>query len=167
MDMKTIQINNRHFLYVGSLFARKGEHVVTTVLGSCVSVCLWDPVLKIGGINHYLLPLWNGEGLPTPKYGNIAITKLIDKMYTLGARKGSLQAKIFGGSSTNSNAVGLLNVSERNIMIAKDVLKDNGIPIISSDVGGNLGRKIIFHSNSGSVLVKKILYRANTSQHYR
>ena len=75
-----------HYLYPGELFVHREPHVVSTVLGSCISVCLWDPERRLGGINHFLLPLWNGEGLPTPKYGNIAISRLIEKMEALGAQ---------------------------------------------------------------------------------
>ena len=95
--MEVKEAEKTHFLYPGALYAQKGECVVSTILGSCVSVCLWDPLLKIGGINHYMLALWNGEGLPSPKYGNIAITKLIEKMLSLGRRKGDLKAMVFGG----------------------------------------------------------------------
>ena len=70
----------RHYLYPGTLFVHRQPHRITTVLGSCVSVCLWNQTARLGGINHYLLPLWNGEGLQTPKYGNIAIVKLIDQV---------------------------------------------------------------------------------------
>ena len=85
----------QHYLYPSALFASARPHKVVTVLGSCVSVCLWDPFLRIGGINHYMLPLWNGEGLASPKYGNIAIEKLIERMLYLGSRKSNLQAKIW------------------------------------------------------------------------
>lgn len=130
--------------------------MVTTVLGSCISVCLWDPVTGTGGINHYMLPLWNGEGLPSPKYGNIAIRKLIDKMLLLGCRKENLKAKVFGGGAVMQTSGGLLNVGERNIMLAEDLLAEESIPIVSKDVGGDYGRKLIFCTASGTVLVKKI-----------
>ncbi|MBF0564056.1 MAG: chemotaxis protein CheD [Nitrospirae bacterium] len=145
-----------HFLYPGTIYAERHVATITTILGSCISVCLWDPVLKIGGMNHYLLPLWNGEGLPSPKYGNIAITKLIEKVLSFGSNKRSLKAKVFGGASIMQQTSGLLNVGERNIIIAEDVLADEGISIISSDVGGPLGRKIIFKTDTGGVLVKKV-----------
>ena len=70
----------KHYLYPGALFINKRAYYVTTILGSCVAVCIYDRRLKIGGINHYLLPLWNGDGLPSPKFGNIAIKQLISKM---------------------------------------------------------------------------------------
>src|SRR6056297_2647363 len=91
MELKT------HFLYPSTLFASKTPYLVNTILGSCVAVCMYDPVLKIGGINHYMLPLWNGEGLASPKYGNIAIEKLLEKLKSFGSKKYNIKAKIFGG----------------------------------------------------------------------
>ena len=154
--METVISQKEHYLYPGALFAQKGEHIVTTILGSCVAVCLWDPVLHIGGINHYMLALWNGEGLPSPKYGNIAIAKLIEKILGLGSRKENLKAKVFGGGEVLQSSSGILNVSQRNIELAKQMLQQEKIPILSSDVGGNLGRKLKFNTETGKVLLKKI-----------
>lgn len=144
----------RHYLYPGTLFAHREPHVVTTVLGSCVSVCLWDASLRIGGINHYLLPLWNGEGLPTPKYGNIAIAKLIEKIQSLGAGS-KLVAKVFGGASMWEKTDGLLAIGQRNCELAIELLEQHRIPVVSSDLGGSVGRKIIFHTDNGTVLLKR------------
>lgn len=155
-NMKPEERKKNHFLYQSAIFARREAHLVTTILGSCVSVCLWDPVLRVGGINHYLLPLWNGDGLASPKFGNIAIERLIKKMVDIGCGKKNLKSKIFGGASVITNAKGLINIGERNISLAEDMLREEKIAIISKDVGGSLGRKIIFDTGSGSVLVKKI-----------
>ena len=144
----------RHYLYPGTLFAHRQPHLVTTVLGSCVSVCLWDSAVKVGGINHYLLPLWNGEGLPTPKYGNIAIGKLIEKVQALGAGS-KLVAKVFGGASMWEKTDGLLAIGQRNIELALEMLEQHRIPVISRDLGGPVGRKIIFHTADGTVLLKR------------
>ena len=94
--MNGLTNNNSHFLLPGNLFVHEEEYTVLTVLGSCISVCLWDPRRKIGGINHYMLPFWNGEGLASPRFGNIAIIKLIEKMLAHGADRHNLQAKVFG-----------------------------------------------------------------------
>lgn len=144
----------RHYLYPGTLFAHREPHQVTTVLGSCVSVCLWDSSVKVGGINHYLLPLWNGEGLPTPKYGNIAIVKLIEKVQALGAGS-KLIAKVFGGASMWEKTDGLLAIGQRNIELAIELLEQHRIPVVGRDVGGGVGRKIIFHTGEGTVLLKR------------
>jgi chemotaxis protein CheD len=149
-------IVKEYYLYPSAIFAHRDPHRVTTVLGSCVSVCLWDPVLKIGGINHYMLPLWNGEGLASPKFGNIAISKLIEKMLLFGSSQRDLKAKIFGGGTVLRSPRGILNVGERNISYARDALREEGIPIIGSDVGGSRGRKIIYNTGNGSVMMKKL-----------
>ena len=147
----------KKYLTVGDIFAKAEAYEIVTVLGSCVSVCLWDNRLKIGGMNHYMLPLWNGEGLASPKYGSIAINKLIQRMIAFGSRKEHLIAKVFGGASviTNNNK-GLWNVGERNVIVAQDMLEDDGIPVVSADTGGILGRKILFDTLTGRVLVKKL-----------
>ena len=102
----------QYFLYPSSLFVSKEPYVVKTILGSCVAICIWDKRLKIGGMNHYMLPNWNGNDLASPKYGNIAIDKLINKLLLLGSKKEDLIAKIFGGGDmlegkqTNSYLIG-------------------------------------------------------------
>jgi len=144
-----------HYLYPGGIFADPRPHRVTTVLGSCVSVCLWDRVRGVGGINHYLLPLWNGDGLPTPRYGNIAIAALIDRMLALKCSRENLRAKLFGGAAMWENPNGLLAVGERNIELARRQLAEAGIPVIASDLGGDAGRKIIFDTASGAVLLRR------------
>jgi chemotaxis protein CheD len=144
-----------HYLYPGGIFADPRPHRVTTILGSCVSVCLWDKVRGVGGINHYLLPLWNGDGLPTPRYGNIAIDALFDRMLALGCSRENLRAKLFGGAAMWENPNGLLAVGERNIELARRQLAECGIPVIASDLGGDAGRKIIFDTASGSVLLRR------------
>lgn len=145
----------RHYLYPGTIFVHRQPHLVTTVLGSCVSVCLWNQAAQLGGINHYLLPLWNGEGLPTPKYGNIAIAKLVEKVQSLSNPGDKLVAKVFGGASMWETTVGLLAIGQRNIEFAIEALEQYRIPIVSSDLGGQQGRKLIFNSCDGTVLLRR------------
>lgn len=138
------------------LVAQRDELEVSTVLGSCVAVCLWDPQLAFGGMNHYMLPLWNGEGLPTPKYGNVAIGKLVGRMLDLGSRKERLVAKCFGGASVIRDATGRMQIGKRNIAVAEELLEIHGIPIVASDLGGTRGLKIIFNTKSGVVLAGRL-----------
>lgn len=145
-----------HFLYPATLFAHKEPHIVSTILGSCVAVCLWDPALQIGGINHYMLPLWNGQGLASPKYGNIAIEKLIERMLQMGSKKANLKAKVFGGGEVIETQISHFQIGERNIVLAMEALKEGKIPIISQSVGGKLGRKIQYNTQTGAVLHKFI-----------
>lgn len=134
------------------LHVAKEPMEIMTVLGSCVAVCLWDQKCKVAGINHYLLPLWNGEGFKSLKYGNVSITKLIEEMISNGASKNNLVAKIFGGATINLSSA--FSIGDRNILIAEDLLADYRIPIVARDVGGAQGRKVIISSVDGSVYVK-------------
>lgn len=129
---------------------------MTTVLGSCVSVCLWDPVRRMGGINHYMLPLWNGEGLASPKYGTIAIPKLIEVMQDLGSKRGDLVAKVFGGGEILRVTNGIMNIGQRNVEFGLKALEEEHIPVLVKNVLGLQGRKIIFNTGDGSVLMKKL-----------
>lgn len=146
----------KHFLYPAALFASKKPYQVSTILGSCVAVCLWDPILKFGGINHYMLPLWNGQGLASPRYGNIAIEKLIDKMVAIGSTKKKLRAKVFGGAEVITTSINQFHIGERNIAIAREILENEKIPIVSSSVGGKRGRKIVYITKTGEVLQRYI-----------
>jgi len=145
-----------HYLYPSNIFIGIDPCLINTVLGSCVAVCLWDIKLKIGGMNHYMLPLWNGQGHPSPKYGNIAIPKMIKKMASLGSNPNSLNAKIFGGGDILETNHDFFHIGSRNIQIAVEMLQDANIPIIGKSVGGTLGRKIQFDTKTGTVRQKMI-----------
>ena len=140
-----------HFLYPSAIYASKEPTQISTILGSCVAVCLWDKVLNYGGMCHYMLPYWNGEGLASPKYGNIAIEKLLEKMYFFGSNKANIVAKVFGGGEVIDVKLALFYIGERNIKLALEMLAEQKINIVSSSVGGKLGRKIIFYTHTGIV----------------
>lgn len=140
-----------HFLYPAAIFASNEPYQVNTILGSCVAVCFWDASTKVGGMCHYMLPYWNGEGLASPKYGNIAIEKLLEKMYSLGSKKINIIAKVFGGGDVLETKNPQFHIGERNIKLANDMLEETKIRVVSSSVGGKLGRKIIFYTHTGEV----------------
>jgi len=142
-------------LYPAALFVSPKPHLVTTVLGTCVAVCLWDSVLHIGGINHYMLPYWNGDGLASPKYGNIAMERLYKKMVTIGAKPNTMVAKVFGGK-INESGNSVFNIGEKNIKLAFDFLADVNIKVKAQSVGGPHGRKLQFMSQTGEVRMKYI-----------
>ena len=105
-----------------------------------------------------MLPLWNGEGLASAKYGNIAMERLIAEMKRKGATKNTMQAKIFGGA----NLVNLtMNVGERNEAIAKKILEEEGIEVVAQSIGGTKGRKILFDTNNGVVQMRYIQSTSN------
>ncbi len=140
-----------HFLFPSTIFVSKEPYMVSTILGSCVAVCLHDRILNIGGINHYMLPLWNGDGLATPKFGNIAIQRLVDEMIKQGALRHNLIAKIFGGGDVLGAKVNF-NIGARNVEMAETMLQELHISIVSKNVLGNRGRKIVFDTCSGTVM---------------
>jgi chemotaxis protein CheD len=145
-----------YYLYPSNIFAHREPHKVTTVLGSCVSVCLFDTVRKMGGINHYMLPLWNGDGLASPRYGNIAIEKLIEKLEHFGCSTRNMKAKVFGGGDVIGITHGMLSIGERNIELARDMLGEIHIPIVAMDVGGRNGRRVVFNTGTGRALMKRL-----------
>lgn len=159
LTMKSFSLQddiNTHYLYPSALFADKEPYLVDTILGSCVAVCLYDTVLKVGGINHYMLPLWNGTGLASPKYGNIAIEKLIEKLLSFGCKRENINAKIFGGGEVVETHNNMFRIGERNIETAENILKENKIKITGRSVGGKKGRKIRYNTHTGVVLMKYI-----------
>jgi len=142
------------FIYPAGLTVEKEPHILSTLLGSCVSVCLWDIKMKFGGMNHFILPLWNGTGLASPKFGNIAIEVLIDKMKLLGSHKENMVAKIFGGASMLNSQSQTYNIGMRNVELAQSMLSTAGINIIASSIGGVKGRKVLFNTNTGDAFLK-------------
>jgi chemotaxis protein CheD len=145
-----------YYLYPANLFAPKEHYLINTLLGSCIAICMYDPISQTGGMNHYMLPLWNGEGLASPKYGNIAIEKLLDNLQKNGAKKQNIIAKVFGGGEVIESQHHYFNIGQRNIEVAHKMLKDLHIPIKGESTGGKLGRKIQFDTLSGSVKMKYI-----------
>jgi len=145
-----------HFLYPSTLFACREPFIVNTILGSCVAVCFYDTVWKFGGINHYMLPFWNGQGLASPKFGNIAINKLLEKMLVLGSNQKNIIAKVFGGGNILEGSTSQFMIGDRNVAVARDMLMELKIQIVSQSVGGTLGRKIQFNIATGEVKQRMI-----------
>src|SRR4029077_14687460 len=88
---------NSHFLHAGQVFVSAEGQSVVLILGSCVAVCIWDPANGIGGATHYLLPSWDGKGGQSPRYGDVAVSVLLQKLLEAGADRGQLRARVFGG----------------------------------------------------------------------
>lgn len=141
----------------------KAPDALTTLgLGSCIGACLYDPVVKIAGMVHYMLPdstkIKSNQNIA--KFGDTGIRELIRLMEEAGARKSRIVAKIAGGArmfavSASVNLHGL-NVGENNIEAARLNLSENGIAIIAEDVGLNYGRTIEFYAEDGSLTIKAV-----------
>lgn len=143
----------KKFIHSGQLYVAARPSYIHTVLGSCIAVCLYDSKMNISGMNHYLLPLWNNDGLQSPKYGNIAIPKLIEGMEAVGCSKKDMIAKVFGGASPNDmhHTSENMMIGKRNYQIAVDILQQYNIKIVAQDMGGIRGRKIVMDSITGKI----------------
>ena len=147
----------RVYLQPGQLYASAQPSAVTTVLGSCVAICLWDPLTSVGGMNHYLLPFFAGAGRGTPRFGNVAMAQLLERLQALGASRNRLQAKVFGGACVlEAFQAREGHLGEKNAGVALKLLDELGIPVVSRDVGGRSGRKLIFHTDLGNAWVAKL-----------
>jgi chemotaxis protein CheD len=141
----------------GEYFVTTTDMLLVTVLGSCVSACIRDKTKGIGGMNHFMLAD-SGEAGPnssSARYGTYAMEILINHLIKLGARRDSLEAKIFGGGRVMA-ALSSSNVGERNCSFVLDFLRTEGIPVSARDLLDVYPRKVYFFPNTGRVLVKKL-----------
>ena len=148
-------------IHPGEYYATPDDAVISTVLGSCVAVGLFDTEAGAGGLNHFMLARdYRGTGLirsPDARYGMYAMELLVNELLKIGARRAALRAKVFGGGSVLRFADGSgTRIPGGNIEFAFDYLGKEGIPVIASDVGGKEPRKIFFFARTGKVLLKRI-----------
>jgi len=143
-----------YFLEPGYIFCLSAPATVHTVVGSCVSVCLWDAALAIGAMNHFLYPVARSEHDATPRYGNVATAELIRMMAECGSRREDLRAQIVGGARPEPGPG--LSLGDRNVAAARSVLKKAGIHVVSEDTGGHMGRKVAFDTGTGHLIVLKV-----------
>lgn len=126
---------------------------LSTLLGSCVAACLYDPEVPVGGLNHFLLP----EGKETLLYGNHAMEVLLNAILARGGRRRSIVAKIFGGARMVAQATSpIVNVGQRNIAFVRAYLAKEEFPLLSEDVGGMEARRIWMHPTTGRVWVERL-----------
>ena len=140
----------------GEYFVADENMVIMTVLGSCIAACLWDSRARIGGMNHFMLPdgdLADASG----RYGSYAMELLINEMLKKGARRETLQAKIFGGAQVMHNFT-TMNVGERNTQFVLNYLHTERIPIVSEDVLDIYPRKVVFFPVTGKAMVKRLAH---------
>jgi len=151
--------SNAHFLHAGQVFVSAEPKSVALILGSCVGVCIWDPLNAIGGATHYMLPSWDGKGTASPRYGNVAVSILLQKLLGVGANRAQLRAKIFGGGclfdslrELNSNKE--QHLGSRNVEIALEMVAKAQIPVVSTIVSVDRGQRIVFRTDTGDVVVR-------------
>lgn len=153
---------DHHFQYnavkvlPGEYFVTGENIVICTVLGSCIAACLWDRTLGIGGMNHFMLPEGDSSDI-SGRYGSYAMEVLINEMIKLGARRESMQAKIFGGGQVMANFT-TMNVGERNTDFVTQYLQTERIPIVSEDVLDIYPRKVVYFPATGKAMVKRLAH---------
>lgn len=170
MNIQHHKNQQRITLAPGEYYVADEEVVLTTLLGSCVSACLYDPCNKIIGMNHFLLSSTHyARTLPVcatdaGRYGIHAMELLLNEMWRRGAGRGNLKAKAFGGSSmlkpVDSSTRSIYAVGEVNVRFIIEFLQNEKIPLVSSDLGGTVGRVIHFHAADFSVHVRKIIAKS-------
>lgn len=138
-----IHINQGEFA-VGS----DPDFVISTLLGSCVAVCLWDGKAGLGGMNHILLPRETGGAASGASFGVNAMELLINAIIKIGGDRNALTAKVFGGARM---VQGLSDIGNSNQQFVAEFLAAERIPCLSESTGGDLGRRVKFWPHSGKV----------------
>lgn len=154
-------VSSSHFVHAGQVFVSDEPTTILMILGSCVGVGVWDAVNAVGGATHYMLPNWDGKGVPSARYGSVAISILLQKLLEAGANRNNLRAKLFGGgclfgSKRELNSNKETHLGARNVEIALELLTKARIPVVSTDVGLDRGQRIVFHTDTGETVVKSL-----------
>ena len=142
----------------GEYYATTRSMLIVTVLGSCVAACIRDRISGIGGMNHFMLPAISDFADPagsSARYGTYAMEILINHLLKMGARRQSLEAKIFGGGNVVKGFT-VSNVGERNAQFAHEYLLAENIPVVAEDLLDIYPRKVYFFPENGKVMVKKL-----------
>jgi chemotaxis protein CheD len=142
-------------LVAGEYLATAREVMLVTVLGSCIAACLHDPAVGIGGMNHFMLPDSNHGDGESARYGAYAMEMLINDLLKQGARRASLQAKVFGGGNVVPGLAGSA-IGDRNAEFALDYLAREEIPVVASDLMDVYPRRVHFFPRSGRVMVRRL-----------
>jgi chemotaxis protein CheD len=157
----------------GEYYVSRADEAISTVLGSCISACVRDPVRNVGGMNHFMLPedastgpnnwLDPAIGLAT-RYGSYAMESLINDLLKLGATRERLEVKVFGGGRVLS---GMTDVGARNISFVQGFLELEGYRIAAEDLGGTQPRKVVYFPASGRVKLRRLRPIENRSISHR
>jgi chemotaxis protein CheD len=145
----------------GEYYVTRSDEAITTVLGSCVSACIRDPLANVGGMNHFMLPEDNSVREPgrrapvvlSTRYGSHAMESLINDLLKIGAQRQRLEIKLFGGGRVLS---AMTDIGARNIDFVTNYLNLEHLPVDAQDVGGELPRKIVYFPTEGKVRVRKL-----------
>lgn len=153
----------------GQYYVSKNDELIATVLGSCISVCAYDRIAGIGGMNHFMLPLytdkhdesWGQTVISSEtRYGNFAMEHMINDIITNGGVKARLEIKVIGGGRVMEK---MTDVGLRNISFIYDYIANEHLQLVSEDVGDKYPRKVLFHVKTGKVKVRKLKKVNNTT----
>ena len=148
-------------LLPGEYYVTTTHEVIATVLGSCVSACIRDTRIGVGGMNHFMLPLdasqgtsaWGAAVSAATRYGNVAMERLINDILKLGGRRENLEIKLTGGGRVL--AAMSTDIGARNIDFVRQYVKDEGFNVVGEDLGDIYPRKVIYFPDTGKIRVKK------------
>jgi chemotaxis protein CheD len=146
----------------GEYFVTRNAEAVSTVLGSCVSACIRDSRLNVGGMNHFMLPLdasngesaWGEAVSSATRYGNVAMERLINEILKLGGRRQDLEIKLVGGGRVLSDMT--TDIGARNIEFVHDFMQQEGFKVLSEDLGDTFARRVIYFPQTGRMRVRKL-----------
>jgi len=142
------------YLHPGDWVASPDPLRISTVLGPCVAVCLWDPISGVGGMNHVVLPHRLGTSSGPAKLAGPGTRLLVERVLSLGAGREHLRAQLIGGACLHEESFGnVRHIGAQNVAAAQDVLRDHGIVVCRTDVGGTRGRKVVFYTGTGATEV--------------
>jgi len=139
----------------GDCYVSKDDEIIATVLGSCISACIRDPLAKVGGMNHFMLPYGprgDREGT-SARYGCFALEQLLNALYEHGARRERLEVKVFGGGRV---IPGLSDVGEGNIAFVRHFLSVERLPLLAEDVGDTCARRLRYYPRTGRASVQHL-----------
>jgi chemotaxis protein CheD len=157
-------------LLPGDFYVTCEDEVLDTVLGSCVSACIRNPRLRIGGMNHFMLPRPSGHGNDTwdslagraTRYGTASMEQLINRVLSAGGTRKDLEVKIFGGGKVLAS---LTDVGDHNVTFVREFLKHEGLRVASEDVGDTCPRHVQYFPISGRVRVRHLTARQDVATH--
>ena len=149
-------------LLPGEYYVTTAKELVTTVLGSCVSACVRDTRLGVGGMNHFMLPLdgskgtsaWGEAVSAATRYGNVAMERLINDILKVGGSRDRLELKLVGGARVLAELT--TDIGGRNIEFVRQYVHDEGYKVVGEDLGDVYARKVIYFPESGRIRVRKL-----------
>jgi chemotaxis protein CheD len=148
-------------LHPGDYYVAERGELIGTVLGSCVSACVRDRRLRVGGMNHFMLPadqsdgerVWGQSASAATRYGNVAMERLINEILKLGGQRRDLEVKLVGGGRMLDT---MSDVGARNIQFVREYVRTEGFCVVGEDLGERCARKVLYDPASGHARVKRL-----------